>query len=197
MFINPLDYKISELNKAAVKKGSMLLAEPFMQDNYFKRSVVLITEYKQEGVVGFMLNKPLDLNVNAFIEGFSDFEAEVYLGGPVESDSLFYIHNQGNIIDDSLKINDNLYWSGNFEQLKTLVKNQEIFPNEVKFFLGYSGWDYDQLEKELEEDSWIITDAKDYQVKDLNDEMLWHNTLKQLGAKHKILANFPENPSWN
>ena len=194
---NPLDYKIKELNKLKPKKGRLLIAEPFMDDPYFKRSVVLLTEYSKEGSFGFMLNKPLELTINDTMEDFPPFDAPVFMGGPVQSDSLFYIHTQGEIIEGSMKICDNLFWSGNFEQLKQLVKDQQIFPHEIKFFIGYSGWDYDQLVNEIEEESWIISDINTNDVTKLNDTNLWHNTLQKMGSKFSLLSNFPENPSLN
>lgn len=195
---NPLDYNITSLNKLAPKKGRLLLAEPFMGDPYFKRSVVLLTEHNKDGAFGFILNKPLELTINETMPDFPEFDAPVYMGGPVQSDSLFYIHTQGKFIEGSLEIGNGLYWSGNFEQLKQLVKDQQIFPHEIKFFVGYAGWDFDQLNREIEnEESWLITNLKSNNVKDLNDADLWQNTLQKMGKKQSLLSNFPEDPSLN
>ncbi len=198
MLLNPLDYKIKELNKLKPEKGRLLLAEPFMEDPYFKRSVVLLAEYnKEEGAFGFILNKPLEITVNDIIKDFPEFYAPVFMGGPVQTDSLFYMHNQGEFIENSVKICDNLYWSGNYEQLKQMINDQLIFPNEVKFFIGYSGWDYDQMLNEVEQESWIITENKYQTIRELNNDNLWHASLESLGGKYALLANFPENPSLN
>jgi len=194
---NPLDYTIKSLNKLTPKKGRLLLAEPFMVDPYFKRSVVLLTEYNKNGSFGFILNKPLELTLNETIPDFPEFDAPVFLGGPVQPDSLFYIHTQGNFIEGSLEIGDGLYWSGNFNQLKQLIKDQQIFPHEIKFFIGYSGWDFDQLTEEIEDESWIISDLQSKKIKDLNDTDLWQDTLQKMSEKHAILSHFPEDPSLN
>jgi len=195
---NPLDYNINALNKLSPKKGRLLLAEPFMEDPYFKRSVVLLTEHNKDGAFGFILNKPLELTLNETMPDFPKFDALVYLGGPVQADSLFYIHTQGQFIKGSLEIGNGLYWSGNFDQLKQLVKDQQIFPHEIRFFIGYSGWDFDQLNTEIEkEGSWLITDLTSESISDLNDVGLWKNTLQKMGKKHTILSNFPEDPSSN
>ena len=193
---NPLDYTITELNKIKPKKGRLLIAEPFMEDTYFKRSVVLLTEYNKDGAFGFMLNKPLEIGINETMEDFPPFDAPIFMGGPVQSDNLFYIHTQGQAIDESLQISKNLYWSGNFDQLKQLVEDQQIFPHEIKFFIGYSGWDFKQLADEIKEESWIIADAK-LDINQLNDEDLWSNTLQKMGSKYSLLSNFPEDPSLN
>jgi len=195
---NPLDYNIKSLNKLAPKKGRLLLAEPFMDDPYFKRSVVLLTEHNKDGAFGFILNKPLELTLNETMPDFPVFDAPIYMGGPVQADSLFYIHTQGNFIEGSLEIGNGLYWSGNFNQLKQLITDQQIFPHEIKFFVGYSGWDFDQLNKEIEkEESWLITDLTSESVNELNDVGLWQNTLQKMGKKHSLLSNFPEDPNLN
>jgi len=139
MTINPLDYTITKLNKLKPKTGRLLIAEPFMDDPYFKRSVVLISEHNKEETFGFILNKPIEININDALEGFPQFDAPVFMGGPVQSDSLLYIHTQGNFIEGSQPISKTLSWSGNFDQLKQLITDQQIFPHEVKFFIGYSG----------------------------------------------------------
>jgi len=194
---NPLDYTITDLNKLKPKKGRILIAEPFMDDPYFKRSVVLLTEHGENGAFGFMLNKPLEISINETIEDFPPFDAPIFIGGPVQSDSLFYIHTQGKIIEGSIKICENLYWSGNFEQLKQLIKDHQIFPHEIKFFIGYSGWDFKQLMDEIDDQSWIISNLKSRKIDELNDSNLWKNTLQKMGNKFSLLSNFPEDPSLN
>jgi len=195
---NPLDYNIKSLNKLPPKKGRLLLAEPFMADLYFKRSVVLLTEHNKDGAFGFILNKPLELTINEVMLDFPVFDAQIYMGGPVQADSLFYIHTQGKFIEGSLEIANGLFWSGNFNQLKQMVKNQQIFPHEIKFFVGYAGWDFDQLNTEIEkEESWLITDLTSESVNDLNDVELWQKTLQKMGKKQSLLSNFPEDPSLN
>ena len=195
---NPLDYNITALNKLSPKKGRLLLAEPFMGDPYFKRSVVLLTEHNNDGALGFILNKPLELTINEVIADFPEFNAQVYMGGPVQPENLFYMHSQGKFIEGSIEIANNLWWSGNFDQLKQLIKDQQIFPHEIKFFIGYSGWDFDQLNREIEEEeSWLITNLKSENIKDLNDSELWQNTLQKMGKKQSLLSNFPEDPSLN
>lgn len=197
MTINPLDYKIKELNKLKVKKGRLLFAEPFMDDPYFKRSVVLLSEYNEEGAFGFILNKPLEIKVSEVINDLPEFDAPVYMGGPVQTDNVFYIHTQGEYIADSISIGNGLYWSGNFEQLKFMIQENQIFPHEVKFFIGYAGWDYDQLNNEIKEDSWIISKNNCESIIDLNNDNLWQDALQKMGGQYALFANFPENPSLN
>lgn len=197
MTINPLDYTIKELNKLSVKKNRLLFAEPFMDDPYFKRSVVLLTEHNPKGAFGFILNKPLEVKLNEVLKDFPKFNAPVFMGGPVQTDTLFFIHTQGDIIPESIKISNQLWWSGNFEKLRELIIDQQIFPNEIKFFIGYSGWDYEQLNKEVKDESWLISKNNINSIEKLNDDDLWHKSLNKMGGKHAVLSNFPENPSLN
>jgi putative transcriptional regulator len=197
MEINPLDYTITELNKLSAKKGRFLIAEPFMDDPYFKRSVVLLTEHNIKGTFGFILNKPLDVFVNDILKDFPTFESPIFMGGPVQPDTLFFIHTQGDLIAESIQVKDNIYWSGNMEQLKQLIIDQQIFPNEVMFFIGYSGWDAMQLKNEIKEESWIIAAPELKNIQQLNSTDLWRKSLQKMGSKHSLLANFPEDPSLN
>lgn len=197
MSLNPLNYSISMLNKLSLKQGRLLIAEPFMNDPYFKRSVVLLTEHKKEGSLGFILNQPLNISINDTLKDFPIFDAPIFMGGPVQTDSLFYIHTQGDIITESEYIIDNLYWSGNFNQLKEMVANQQIFPHEVMFFIGYSGWDYLQIKDEVKNNSWIISDLNKFSITDFKQQHFWKSALQKMGTQYSMLSNFPEDPSFN
>lgn len=197
MSLNPLDYSVSMLNKLSLKQGRLLIAEPFMNDPYFKRSVVLLTEHKKEGSLGFILNQSLNITINDTLKDFPVFDAPIFMGGPVQTDSLFYIHTQGEIITESEHIIDNLYWSGNFDQLKEMINNQQIFPHEVMFFIGYSGWDFKQINNEVKNNSWIISDLNKFSIADFQQQDFWRTTLQKMGSKFSMLSNFPEDPSLN
>jgi putative transcriptional regulator len=184
-------------NNLKPKKGRLLISKPYLHDPYFKRSVVLLTEHNKEGSVGFILNKQVDLNIGEAIEEFPEFESKLFLGGPVEKDSLYYIHTMGDTISDSVQIAKGIYWGGNFEVLKVLIENKKIQQSELKFFMGYSGWSSDQLAHELKNDSWIVADINKTDI--INDlpENLWANLLRGMGKDYAVLANFPEHPSLN
>ncbi len=193
-----LDFNIFkiEYNKVAPKKGRVLVSEPFLQDTYFKRSLVLLTEHSEEGAVGFVLNKPLEVKVNEVMNDFPISQASVSIGGPVSTNTIHYLHTLGELIPNSVHVLDNIYWGGDFETVKEMLRAGEISPDRIRFFLGYSGWHAGQLENELEQNSWLITEIKPTQIMKPNSN-IWKNTLSQLGEKYKIWANFPENPSLN
>ncbi len=185
-----------EYNKVAPKKGRVLVSEPFLKDTYFKRSLVLLTEHSNDGAVGFVLNKPLDIKASEVINDFPSFDASVSIGGPVSTNTIHYLHTVGNLIPNSIHILENVYWGGNFEIMRNLIRSGEINSVQIRFFLGYSGWQAGQLENELDQNSWLVTEINQSQIMNVS-ENLWKNTVNQLGEKYKIWQNYPENPSLN
>lgn len=178
-------------------KGSLLLAEPFMMDPNFKRTVIFITEHNEDGTVGFVLNRESPLLLSDAVEGFEGFDVPLYLGGPVQTDTLHYLHTYGDKLEGSIEIADGVYWSGNFEGLKAMVQQGEIDPKEIRFFLGYSGWSPGQLDDEMKESSWITHEGKGLHVFNTDPEELWKQVLEEKGGDFAMMVNFPENPILN
>lgn len=180
-----------------LEKGKILISEPFLNDPNFKRSIILLSEHNENGSIGFILNKPTKLKLNQVIDDFPDFEATIYLGGPVQINTLQFIHRVGDIIEGSTEIFDGLYWGGNFEYLKLLIEAKQVEPEDFRFFIGYSGWTEGQLEDEMNINSWIVTSTGIDNIFSEEPDKLWREILKNMGKKFAILASFPENPSVN
>lgn len=179
-------------------KGRLLVAEPsIIGDLSFNRSVVLLADHNQEGSIGFILNKKLDFTLSDLIpEVKKDFQ--IYNGGPVEQDNLYFIHKVPNLIPDSIEIKNGIFWGGNFEAVKSLIDNNLILEDDIKFFLGYSGWDPEQLNSELQSNAWIVIEDEDYKtILQPNNADFWKNKMKELGGEYLIWSNAPENPSYN
>lgn len=179
-------------------KGSILISEPFMQDAYFQRSVVLLTEHNEKGSMGFVLNKKLELIVNDFFPELDSFpEIPIYLGGPVSGDRLFFIHTLGDIlIPDAEKIADNLYFDGDFTALKRYIVNGHPVEGCIKFFLGYSGWTEDQLANEIEKNSWVVSPVHG-NLFGAGGDAFWKSSIASLGGKYKTWINYPKDPYYN
>lgn len=190
------DFLNIEHENLAPKQGRILISEPLLSDTYFKRSVVFITEYSDKGAIGFVLNKSVNISINEMLSDFPDFEANVYVGGPVAKDTIHFIHTLGELIPDSVHIMDNIFWGGDFDRLKELIKEGLVKQTQVRFFLGYSGWSPDQLEKEIENNAWIVTRVHSSKVMSA-DKDIWKKTLNELGKEYKVWSNFPENPAMN
>ena len=178
------------LSKYNIKKGKVLISRPLIDDDFFHNSVILLTEYTEEGVVGFIVNKPVELSISDLITGFPKFEAKVYYGGPVASDNLYFIHRVPDKIEGSIHIVDDLYWGGDFDQVTTLIRDGKLKSDEIRFFLGYSGWEMDQLDSEINSNSWIV-DELDNSLFEWDVVKLWKNRLSQKGQKYKIWADAP------
>jgi putative transcriptional regulator len=184
-------------NTLSPQKGRILISEPFLMDNYFKRSIVLITEHSEEGTVGFVLNKPVNMKVNEIMTDFPDIDAVVSLGGPVQTNTLHYIHTLGDIIPNSMKIIENVYWGGEFEVIKRLLESGSLNNENIRFFLGYSGWQSNQLEDELSDNAWVVADIRPEEIMTPMNKFFWNITLNRLGKKYQMWSNFPENPQMN
>lgn len=180
-----------------LKKGKILIAEPFMVDPNFKRSVVLMCEHEEEGSVGFILNKSLDMKINELIADFPDFDAPVYYGGPVQTDSIHYVHNVGDVLDESMEVMNGIYWGGDFEKLKSLIKSKLVEPKNIRFFVGYSGWSYGQLKDEMALGSWLTDDMDLNYLYKVKPNTLWQKVLQDKGDAFSVIAQMPDSASWN
>ena len=179
------------------QKGSLLISEPFLPDPNFERTVVLLCEHNEEGSFGFVLNKPSGVVLEDIMEGVNDFNETVFVGGPVQQDTLHFVH-RADYLEGGTEIVPGINWGGNFEQLMVLIESGKIDRNDFKFFIGYSGWEEGQLEKELEEDSWIVANPSTPElIFDENEDNLWKTVLKRLGGRYQVYSNYPTDPRLN
>jgi len=179
-------------------KGKLLIAEPTLSgDVSFNRSIVLLAEHNEEGSVGFILNKPLDYHINDLVTEI-DIPFQVYNGGPVEQDNLYFIHKVPELIHNSIEISDGIYWGGDFGSIVDLINNKIISENDIRFFLGYSGWSSFQLDQELLSKSWVV--VKNIYESDIiqkSASAFWKEKMMELGGNYLIWSNAPENPNLN
>ncbi|WP_323756363.1 YqgE/AlgH family protein [Roseivirga sp.] len=183
------------------QNGDLLISEPFLHDPNFDRTVILVCENGEEGTFGLVVNKMTDLLLDEVMNESFDlngFNGRLNLGGPVEQNTLHYIHRIQTPVEGAIEIGEGLYWSGNYEQIKTMITNGQVAENEIKFFLGYSGWSEGQLRKELDSQSWFVKPkATARQIFDLNEDELWKSILKEMGGKYKVFSNYPADPRLN
>jgi putative transcriptional regulator len=184
-------------NNLKPARGRILLSEPFMGDYYFGRSVVLLAEHNDEGSFGLILNKPVKKLINQVTPDFPELEMPLYIGGPVESNRLFFIHTLGEEIDDSVEVIPGLYWGGNMEDILELARIKKLNNENSRFFIGYSGWGAHQMEDELKRNSWAITTATADVLFKTNPEILWKKLTRKLGSDYRLWAKFPVNPNMN
>lgn len=177
--------------------GTLLVAEPFMMDPFFRRSTVMLCEHHSEGSIGFIINKLLDIRIQELVTDFPEFDTLVYYGGPVKTDTLHFMHNLGDLLEDSLPICSGVYWGSNFNELVTLIEQGMITPDNIRFFVGYSGWEENQLEEEISTGSWIISDMDANYLFRILPDYLWKKSLQDLGSTYSVIAGMDDYPNWN
>ncbi len=180
-----------------ITKGTLLIAEPFMWDPNFKRTVTLICDNDESnGTFGFVLNRPMEMKLHEAVHGVKNFKAPLFYGGPVELDTLHYIHKLHDL-DSAIEIAEGIYWGGNFEALKIIINSGSVKPEDFRFFLGYSGWEPEQLNNEMKEQSWILHQVTAKHLFATKPVDLWKTVLQEKGGEYAQMINFPEDPSYN
>lgn len=179
------------------QQGILLIADPFLKDSNFMRSVILMCRHNEEGSFGFVLNKLYEQTLGDLIAEMEGFDIPVYTGGPVQMDTVHYIHQYPELLPDSQLVSGNIYWGGDFETLKTLIKNEEVDVSKIKFFIGYSGWTNGQLEDELSQKSWLTATSTRNIVFETPLQDIWKAGLRHLGGKYEMMINFPIDPQLN
>ncbi len=178
-------------------RGRLLISEPSLHDFYFKQSVILLAGHDAEGSFGLIINKPTNVKLNEVTNEFPKFDVPLYLGGPVKTDSLFFIHTIGDYITNSLKIMDGLYWGGDISVIKEMITLNQLTPDNIRFFVGYSGWASKQLDQEMEEKSWFVSKTKAKDVIHSNPLEMWSEYIKVMVSDYAVWANLPSDPSMN
>lgn len=191
--------KIKEIktNFNKPEKGSLLLGEPFVADDSFRKSVVLLTEHNEMGSIGFIVNKSTDIFTQDIIPEIINGNYPVYFGGPVEPNTLHFIHTLGELIPGSIQVTNDIYWGGDIQAINSLIEADKITDNNIRFFVGYSGWENEQLTEEIENKSWWLTTAKVKQIFHSNLENMWADLVKELGEDFVYMTQAPEDISWN
>jgi len=178
-------------------KGKILISEPFLADTFFNRTIIYLAGHSKEGSVGFILNKRLEIKVCDAVSGFEQCTEFLTMGGPVSPDTLHYLHNHGKLIPNSVLVDENVYWGGNVDTVRELIANGKIGCSSIRFFLGYSGWSAGQLEKELNENSWVVAKVNPDIVLNNNLDDAWKTVLRGFNKKYRIWADMPDSPELN
>lgn len=190
------DFKIAH-NSLAPVSGRVLIAEPFMKAEPFRRSVVLLCGDKKAEHIGFVLNKPTGYSLNDILkEPHPHFNIPLHIGGPVSTKHLLFVHTL-NSLSEAVPVANGLYLDGNFDEMLDHIREHGTEGFQVRFFVGYSGWSQGQLSEEIKKDSWLVSHIDLPAIFDTNNQTLWKNCLSQLGEKYRRWSDFPLNPSWN
>ena len=185
-------------NTSKPQPGEILLSEPTMGDLHFGRAAVLLIDHNDaEGTFGIIMNKPLSMRLNELVDTFNDFDAPVYLGGPVAENKIFFMHTLGDLVPESFEVVEGLYWGGDAEVLNTLIEQGIASKDNTRFFLGYSGWEAGQLASELERNSWVVCKAGAKTLLNTPADRLWNTLVTRMGKEYALWSRFPKNPENN
>lgn len=180
------------------ERGDLLISEPYLPDPNFERTVIFLCEHDENGTFGFVLNKKAQVKLNDIVDEVGDFKAEVLIGGPVQKDTLHFIHRNVELSDKANEVLAETYWGGNYDQLLQMINTKAIDLKDIRFFVGYSGWAPDQLMDELKAKSWIVMkNPTQEMIFDWDNQDLWKECLKNMGGKFKLMSNYPKDPRLN
>jgi putative transcriptional regulator len=177
--------------------GKLLIADPFLRDPNFMRSVIIICEHQDAGSFGFVLNREYSQELGDLVSDLKHADFPVYYGGPVQQDTIHFLHQCPDLIPGGFEIIDGIFWGGDFKEVVELVNSNRLSNTDIRFFLGYSGWGEGQLEEEMKQKSWITSDANKRLIFRLDATNTWKDALKQLGGEYEQMVNYPIDPRLN
>ena len=180
-----------------IENGSFLISHPTLLEDSFFKAIVLVTHHNFEETIGLVINHPSKIKLHEIIDDIPNSDFPVYIGGPVSKNSIHFIHSLGRLIPNSIKIYNGLYFGGDFNVVKDLLWKGKINKENMRFFAGYSGWEANQLEDELKENSWILKEKNLKLSMQYSNKDYWSKIIRKMDKKYAIWANFPKNPSLN
>ncbi len=177
--------------------GIMLISDPFLKDPNFMRTVVLLCEHTPDGSLGFVLNRPFEQRLDDFIPELEGYSIPVYYGGPVQPDTLHFIHSLPDQVPGGQPVTEGVYWGGNFSEVIELIRERALDLSRIRFFLGYSGWSQDQLTGELKEKSWLTVEGNRRLIFYRQATEIWKEAVKELDEEFHEIINYPIDPQLN
>lgn len=180
-----------------LEKGILLIAEPFLKDPNFQRTVVLMCEHDAEGTFGFVLNRLYKKRLNELFPPLKGLDLPIYYGGPVEPNGLHFLHQLPDDIPGGVEVLPGVFWSGDYEAMISALQAAPQKSKKIRFFLGYSGWSAGQLDEEMQEKTWITLPATEKLIFHTGHAIIWQEALKTLGGEYRQMVNYPVDPRSN
>jgi putative transcriptional regulator len=177
--------------------GVLLIAPPILQDPNFKKAVVLLCEHSDQGSFGLILNHQIAVDMIDELESLGAYKDAIHVGGPVQMDTLHFLHRFGTTVTGAVEVCPGVHWGGDFDVLQETIRDREVATTELRLYLGYAGWTAGQLEKEIDTGGWLLSRATSDLVFGLKTGSLWRRLMIKLGGEYALLANFPDEPRLN
>jgi len=175
-------------------KAHLLVASPGLYDPNFRKTVVLVAEHNEEGALGLVLNHPAEVTVHETVPPLAEVtqpEDLLFIGGPVQPTDVVILADLGDPERLDLPV------MGGIGILSGVLEDDALADaRAIRVFAGYSGWGPGQLERELEEDSWLTLPALPSDAF-ADPEQLWADVVRRLGREHAFLATMPIDPGLN
>lgn len=179
-------------------KGDLLISEPYLPDPNFERTVIFLCEHDDNGTFGFVLNKNANVGLGEIVDEAGNYPARLFVGGPVEHDTLHFIHREPKLAYSSREVVNGVYWGGDFNKLSEMMNTRTIQTEDIRFFIGYSGWAAGQLMDEMRAKSWIVLkNTTQEMIFDWDNQDLWKACLQTMGGKYRLISNYPKDPRLN
>ena len=176
--------------KNSIEPGTILISKPFMEDKKFEKTIILIVEHNKNGTIGFVINKKTSIEAHELIPDFTQTNLKIKSGGPVEKNTLFFVHTYPDLINNCQEIKDGIFWGGDIEDVIKGLENKEITGNQIAFFIGYCGWEPNQLQSEIYEGSWILHKID---LTKFNEAINWSQLLIEIDEEYEVWATAPSN----
>ena len=177
--------------------GILLIADPFLKDPNFMRTVVFLTEHREEGTVGFVINRQYENTLDELIPENDGHKLPVYYGGPVQQNTIHFLHRYPDEIPGGVEVMKGIYWGGDFDCVVDLINSGKLDAAKIRFYIGYSGWSSGQLDTEMKEKTWLTVEAAKHLIFHEDAEQIWKDSLKHLGGEFEMMINFPIDPQLN
>ena len=181
-------------------KGSLLIANPVLPDPNFSRTVILLCNHNEQGSFGLVINRTTKLkapDLFSNVDILNTYNKKIYLGGPVSQSMVFFLCRSSCGISEFDEICPGVYLGNSLETLQEFYPKIENPEQNIRFYLGYSGWSGGQLAEEMEQNSWLIQNSGEQFVFFDSEAMIWPEVINSLGEKYKYLIKAPVNPQWN
>ncbi|HIF40363.1 MAG TPA: YqgE/AlgH family protein [Planctomycetes bacterium] len=180
-----------------IEPGSLLISMPSMLDPNFMHTVILLVDHTPMGAYGLVVNRQLGADLGGLMPDRVSSSFPVHCGGPVEAQTLQFVHRLPQLITGGTRLGPDLYLGGSIEAM-LLVVEEEGVGEDLRVLLGSSGWGAGQLENELQTGSWrqAPPDA-DSVFKAGSAESIWRAILGGLDAEGEQLSHLPPDVRWN
>ncbi len=183
---------------AHLAKGTLLIANPDIDQGLYFRAVLVICEHSPSGSFALMINRPLEVELPEDIINLKQVanpHVQIRSGGPIQPNQMMLLHSSDQLTEQTLKICEGVYLGGDLQFLQEAISNPE--GPHIRLCFGYTGWGAGQLEREFMNGGWFLHPASAKHIFETPPEKMWQAILREMGGKYATLSMIPEDLSLN